>query len=50
MQSIDRFLNPNIAEIKEISATESQVILEPLSVVLVHTLGNALRRVLRFIY
>lgn len=46
MQPLKRFLNPDFAKIREVSKTESEIVLEPLERGYGHTLGNALRRVL----
>ena len=43
---LSQFLKPRIVDIKKISKTQTQLVLEPLERGFGHTLGNALRRIL----
>lgn len=44
--SVNDFLRPKLAEIKQVSDTRSKIVIEPLERGFGHTLGNALRRIL----
>lgn len=44
--SVNDFLRPKLADIKQVSDTRSKIVIEPLERGFGHTLGNALRRIL----